>query len=106
MMSYQHWNLPSGEASPDLYLKMSEVAWDLTGLLNNEADQVHEGSPFFWIKIISCLEDFYYFKTKRIQIQVLCELLRMTNTKDCKLRARKEFYIINFIWMNKSYTFL
>lgn len=48
IMSYQHWNLPSGEASPDLYLKMSEVAWDLTGLLTNEADQVHEGSPFFF----------------------------------------------------------
>lgn len=30
MMSYQHWNLSSVEASPDLYLKMSEVAWDLT----------------------------------------------------------------------------
>lgn len=74
-------------------------------LLTIEADQVYEGSPFSWIKIISCLEDFYYFKTKRIQIQVLWELLRMTNTKNCKLRARKAFYIINFIWMNKSYNF-
>jgi hypothetical protein len=57
-------------------------------------------------KIISYLEGLYSITAKRIQIQVLWELPRVTNTlgKDDKLRTRMAFCNVSFIWMSTWYS--